>query len=133
MSTKNVKVPTILLVEDVEEIRDAAEELLTADGYRVAPARNEDDAVLRATGLPLDLLLVNLPGPYSAVLQIVVRIRERARLRQDVPILIFCADTIPEGAELEMPGNIHLTRPDNFDQLRGYIRRLLNEVSSPVD
>ena len=57
------KVSTILLVEDVEEIRDAAAELLTADGYRVAPARDEEDAVLRATLQPPNLLLVNLPGP----------------------------------------------------------------------
>ena len=35
------KVSTILLVEDVEEIRDAASELLTAAGYRVAPAWDE--------------------------------------------------------------------------------------------
>jgi len=119
-------------VEDVEEIRDAAEELLAADGYRVVPARDEVDAVFRAVGLPPDLLLVNLPGPYNAVLQIALRIRERAAQSPDIPILIFGADTISEGAELQMPGNIHLTRPDNFDQLRGYLRRLLHRSSLPA-
>jgi CheY-like chemotaxis protein len=132
MSADNDRVPTILLVEDVEEIRDATEKLLTADGYRVAPARDEEDAVLRATRLPPDLLLVNLPGSYTAVLQIALRIRERVDPTQDIPILIFGAETISEGAELEVPGNVHLTRPDNFDQLRGYLRRLLHHSSLPA-
>jgi DNA-binding response OmpR family regulator len=125
------KVSTILLVEDVEEIRDAAAELLTANGYCVVPARNEEDAVLRATLQPLNILLVNLPGPCPHVVEIALRIRERAALSQDIPILIFGVDTIAEGAELEIEGNIHLISPDNFDQLRECIRRLLGRFSSP--
>jgi CheY-like chemotaxis protein len=38
----------ILVVNDVEEVRDALEELLTADGYHVDPARSEEDAVRTA-------------------------------------------------------------------------------------
>jgi CheY-like chemotaxis protein len=125
------KVSTILLVEDVEEIRDAAAELLTADGYRVAPARDEEDAVLRATLHPPNILLVNLPGPCPHIVEVTLRIRERAALSQDIPILVFGADTISEGAELEIERNIHLISPDNFDQLRECIRRLLGQFSSP--
>jgi DNA-binding response OmpR family regulator len=128
MSMQN-DVATILLVEDVEEIRDAAAELLMSDGYRVASARDEEDALLRAQQETPNILLVNLPGPYIAVLEIARRIRERAGLSDDVPILIFDVNTIPEGAELQMPENIHLARPDNFDQLRKFIRRLLDQVS----
>jgi len=32
--------PLILVMEDVHETRDGIEKLLTADGYRVAPARD---------------------------------------------------------------------------------------------
>jgi CheY-like chemotaxis protein len=39
----------ILVVEDVEETRDGIEKLLEADGYRVDPAREEEDAIARAT------------------------------------------------------------------------------------
>jgi DNA-binding response OmpR family regulator len=128
MPTHN-KLRTILLVEDVEEIRDAAAELLISDGYNVAAARDEEDAVLRAKQQVPSILLINLPGPYIGVLQIALRIRERAALSKDIPILIFGADTISEGAELEMSGNILVTSPDNFDELRESIRRLLNWVS----
>jgi hypothetical protein len=40
--------PLILMVEDVEETRVGIEKLLAADGYRVDPARQEEDAVTRA-------------------------------------------------------------------------------------
>jgi len=39
-------------VEDIEETRDGIEQLLTADGYRVDPARDEEDAVVRAKRTP---------------------------------------------------------------------------------
>src|SRR4029077_9623617 len=38
----------VLVVEDVEEIRDGLEKLLTTDGSRVDPARREVDAIDRA-------------------------------------------------------------------------------------
>jgi CheY-like chemotaxis protein len=125
------RIPTILLVEDVEEIRDAAEKLLTADGYRVVPARDEGDAVMRAIHQPPNLLLVNLAGSSTRVIETARQIRERIALSQDLPVLIFGADTIAEGEELEMAGNIHLTRPDNFDQLRESLRRLLHRLPIP--
>ena len=37
--------PLILVMEDVHETRDGIEKLLTADGYRVAPARDELDTI----------------------------------------------------------------------------------------
>ena len=38
--------PLILVMEDVYETRDGIEKSLTADGYRVAPARDELDGGL---------------------------------------------------------------------------------------
>jgi hypothetical protein len=52
-------------------------------------------------------------------------------LSEDIPIIIFGADTISEGEELEIAENIHLTRPDNFDQLRECLRRLVNQSFIP--
>jgi CheY-like chemotaxis protein len=124
-------VPTILLVEDIEEIRDAAEKLLIADGYRVVPVRGEEDALLRVTHHPPNLILVNLAGSSVAVIETARRIRKRAALSEGVPILIFGADMISEREKLETAENIHLTRPDNFDQLRECLRLLVNQSSIP--
>lgn len=118
--------PIVLVVEEVEETRDGIERLLEVDGYRVNPARDEDDAVLRARRARPDLILVSLKGPYADVIAAAQRIRERAELGEDTPVVVFCIDGLPEGAEVEVSNNVYVTRPDNFNQLRGLLRHLLN-------
>ena len=118
-------IPLILVVEDVEETREGIEKLLKADGYRVDPARDEADAVARARRARPDLILVSLGGPPAEVIATCSRIRERAGLGESVPAVIFDIEAVAEGAEVEVEGKVYLTRPDNFDQLRRFLRRLL--------
>lgn len=117
--------PLILIVEGVEEIRDGLEKLLSADGYRVNPARNEAEARERAGHETPDLILLSRGGSRDEVIATASRLRERTALPDSIPIVIFCVATVPQGAEVKSPGNIYLTRPDNFDQLRRLLRRLL--------
>jgi CheY-like chemotaxis protein len=118
----------ILVAEDVEETRDGIEELLRVDGYRVDPARDEKDAILRATRETPDLILVSLRGTYVDVIAAARRIREAAELSEEIPVVVFCVDAVAEGAEVDVGRNVYVTRPDNFDQLRGFLRRLLNQA-----
>jgi CheY-like chemotaxis protein len=120
------KTPTILVVNDVEETRDCTEKLLLTDGYRVDPARNEDDAVDRINRRRPDLILVSLAGSPVDVIVAVARIRERAGLNKDVPVVVFCLP-IEEGAEVAIGSNVYVTWPDSFDQLRVFLRHLLLE------
>jgi hypothetical protein len=39
----------ILVVEDVEETRDGIERLLTASGYQLSTARDDEEVVLKAS------------------------------------------------------------------------------------
>jgi CheY-like chemotaxis protein len=122
-------VKRILVVEDVQETRDAIEELLKTDGYSVDPARDEADAVKRIRWAPPDLILISLGGTSEEVLTTARRIRARAALKQDTPIVIFSLSIIPEGTEQEIDGNIHVTVPDNFNQLRSLLTRVLQSAS----
>jgi hypothetical protein len=70
-------------------------------------------------------MLVSLGGPAIDVIATAARICDRAQLSQGVPVVLFCIPTVAEGAEVEIAGNVYLTRPDNFDQLRALLRRLL--------
>ena len=115
----------VLVVEDVAETRDGIEELLNADGYRVTVARDEQDAIESALRKRPDLILVSLDGPQEDVIVTARRIRERAELSEQVPIVVFCIGEIAEGGEVAIGRNVHVTRPDNFNQLRGFITRLL--------
>ena len=123
----------ILVVEDVQETRDGIEELLKVDGYRVALARNERDGIESAQRQRPDLILVSLGGLPLEVLDSGRRIRESAAAGDDVPVVIFCFDEIPEGAEVAIGKNVHIAQPDNFNELRGLLSRLLRNSPTPLE
>ena len=116
---------TILVVEDVHETRDGIEKLLSADGYRVALARDERDGIESAQRQCPDLILVSLAGLPREVINTATRIRETAAVAEDVPVVVFCIEEIGEGEEVAVGKNVHVTRPDNFNQLRSLLTRLL--------
>lgn len=130
MVNSNGRPSHILVVDGVEETRDSIEQLLTADGYRVSGARNEDNAVCMAQQASPDLILVCLGGPVAAGIAMASRIRRRAGLGDQIPVIMFCVETVAEAAEVEVETNIFATRPDNFDQLRMFVGRLLNQCRS---
>jgi CheY-like chemotaxis protein len=116
----------ILVVEDVEEARDGMEKLLQTDGYRVDAARDEDDAVAKAGHKSPDLILVSPSGAPTQVIARARRVRTRSALGDEVPVVIYCVDSIAEGEEVDIGYNVYLTRPDNFNQLRALLHRLLD-------
>ena len=118
----------ILVVEDVSETRDGIEKLLKADGYRVTLARDEKDAIESARREPPNLILVSVAGLPHDVVIAARRIRELAALGENVPVVVFCIAEIDEGDELAIGQNVYITRPDNFNQLRTLLARLLSEI-----
>lgn len=118
----------ILVVEDVQETRDGIEKLLMVDGYRIALARDEQDGIESARRQRPDLILVSLAGVPREVIVSARRIREKAAIGEDVPVVVFCIDEIAQGDEVAIGENVHITRPDNFDQLRSLLARLLQRI-----
>lgn len=118
----------ILVIEDVEETRRGIERLLTTSGYMVSTARNEEEAVLKAGLHRPDLILICLGLAAIQVLSVARRIRERTGLGETVPVVVFCITGLNEGAEVAAGQNVYMTRPDNFDQLRALISRLLRTL-----
>lgn len=118
----------VLVVEDVTETRDGIEKLLKADGYRVAVARDERDAIESARLRHPDLILVSLAGFPSEVIVTARRIRECAEVGEQVPVVVFCVEGAGEGGEVAIGQNVHITQPDNFNQLRRLLTRLLQEI-----
>jgi len=129
MSRQNHRTATILVADDVEETRDGIQGLLEADGYRVDPARNEAEAIERACRHRPDLILLSLGEPQTDAIASGHRIRRLAELSDNVPVVIFCSPTVEEGAEVALGRNVFVTRPDNFDQLRRFLGRLLSGPS----
>ena len=121
--------PLILVVEDVYETRAGIESLLKANGYRLALARDEGEAINSTRSERPDLILVSVARLTSNVLLTVRRIREEAAVGDEIPVVVFSAQGISEGEEVAIGGNVYLTNPDNFNQLRSLIARLLLESS----
>ena len=115
-------------MEDVHETRDGIEKLLLADGYRVTLARNQADAIENAQRQLPDLILVSLAGLPSEVITSARRIRDDAGIGDIIPVVVFCIGELSEGDEVAVGKNVHVTRPDNFNQLRSLLVRLLDEV-----
>ena len=122
----------ILVLEDVNETRDGIEKLLKADGYRVALARDETDAIESAQRQRPDLILVSVAGLPHEVIATARRVRERSAVGEDVPVVLFCIEDIAEGEEVAIGRNVYITRPDNFNQLRSLLGRLLSEITAAV-
>ena len=128
MAKQNDTKPIILVVEDVQETREGIEKLLMVDGYRLALARDEQDGIESALRQRPNLILVSLAGAPHDVIVSARRIREKAAIGEDVPIVVFCVDEIAEGDEVEIAENVYVTRPDNFNQLRSMLARLLHRI-----
>lgn len=128
MDKKNNTNMIILVVEDVQETREGIERLLRVDGYRIALARDEQDGIESARLQRPDLILVSLAGVPREVIVSARRIRDKAEIGEDVPVVVFCIDEIAEGDEVAIGENVHVTRPDNFNQLRNLLARLLHTV-----
>jgi CheY-like chemotaxis protein len=128
-SRKAEKNQLILVVEDVYETRAGIATLLEANGHRVALASTEGQT-RKSTRLERpNLILVSGSGLRDNVLVMVERIRKEVAVGYEVPVVVFCAQDISEGEEVAINGNVYLTNPDNFNQLRSLVARLLLETS----
>ena len=117
----------ILVVEDVYETRAGIDTLLKATGYRVVSAGVELEVLNTTRPERPDLILVSGAALPNNVLGTVGRLRKGAAVGDEVPVVVFCAQDIPEGEEVAIGGNVYLTNPDNFNQLRKLLARLLSE------
>ena len=133
MNKENDASLTILVVDDIEETRDGIEKLLKVDGYRIEAARHELEAVDCAQRKQPDLILVSLGGPPLDVIATARLIRDHAGMGENVPVVVFCVGDVKEGDEVAIGQNVYLTQPDNFNQLRNLLARLLKRNQMPLE
>ena len=115
----------ILVFEQDQELRDGIAALLSTDGYRVISVRGEEEAILKTQSECPQLILTGIWKSKSETMASAKQIRERMNSGEAIPIVVFSDASLPEGSERELAGKVYLTNPDNFDQLREFIRRLM--------
>ena len=76
------------------------EQLLTARGYRVSTARDDEEEYLKASLSRPVLVVISLGIDAVQVLPAARRIRECARLSEEVPVVVFSITSLDEGGEV---------------------------------
>jgi CheY-like chemotaxis protein len=118
---------TVLLVEDDEEVRSFARDLLEQLGYTVLEALSAADALLiaeRHTGL-LSLLLTDVVMPGMGGQALALRIAEVRPETRTVFMSGYTDDTIVRHGVLEL-GIDFLAKPLTTDGLAGKVREVLD-------
>ena len=126
---------TILLVEEDDETRPLLKKNLQNDGYRLLLALDEEDALdrVRGGGAQADLVLINLVGEApEAALAAGRRIREHAKYDGHTPLVVMAEKygRELEGTDVNVGGNDWITYPEDHDQLRNLLARLLNQPAN---
>ncbi|HEY9283749.1 MAG TPA: hypothetical protein VIP46_09875 [Pyrinomonadaceae bacterium] len=123
---------TILLAEEDDETRPLLKANLQTDGYRVLLAIDEEDAFDRVGGgggAEADLVLINLVGKApEAALAVGRRIRAHVKYDGHTPLVVMAEKygKDVEGTDVNVGGNDWITYPEDHDQLRNLLARLLN-------
>ncbi len=126
---------TILLVEEDDDTRPILKENLRRDGYRVLLALDEEDAFDRVGGggTDADLVLINLVGRApEAALEVGRRIRAHAKYDGRTPLVVMAERYGKDlaGTDVNVGGNDWITYPEDHDQLRHLLARLLNRPAN---
>jgi two-component system cell cycle sensor histidine kinase/response regulator CckA len=111
MAPKSPRMPTVLVVDDEQAIRQLTRRILEAGGYEVTEASNGLDAIaLLAGGAPLDLLIADLDMPELGGDEMVRRIRTT---RPDLRVLYVTGhiDRLMDARPVLWDGEAFLDKP----------------------
>lgn len=124
------KSPTILVVDDEEQIRRALKSILTARKYDVVLAANGDEAIDLAIDNPPDLVILDMAMPGLLGTEVCRELRNW----YEGPILMLSviSSDAEKVAALDIGADDYLTKPFSTSELLARIRALLRRSASRV-
>jgi CheY-like chemotaxis protein len=125
----NQKAPLILVVDDYQDAREMYAEYLQFSGFRVAEARNGNEAVEQAFAHTPDLILMDLSLPGMDGWEATRRLKADERTRH-IPIVALTGHALAGASEgAKRAGcDSFVTKPCLPDDLVVEVRRMLNTV-----
>ena len=116
--------PQILVVEDVDQVRDIAARILRSAGFRVLLARHGAEAIaLLDAGHEVRLILSDLQMPVMGGRQLAERVRERAKPPPIIFMTGYSEDTHGQRGD---PCLMLLAKPFTPDRLLTFVRSALS-------
>ena len=135
MNTAQEHHQTIFLVEEDDDTRPVLKRSLQTFGYRVMVALDEEDVIERAGGggVHANLILINcVRKTLEDTLNIGRRIHEHAKDDGHTPLIVIAekyGDDLA-GTDEKVGENYWFTYPEDADQLRNLISRLIKAASA---
>ncbi|MBN1676059.1 MAG: response regulator transcription factor [Kiritimatiellae bacterium] len=118
----------VLLVEDERRIASFVRKGLTEQGFDVDACRDGDEAYLRATRQPYDVIVLDIMLPGRDGLSILRNLREQ---KNSVPVILLTARTeLPERLEgLNLGADDYVTKPFYLEELIARIHAVARRAS----
>jgi two-component system, OmpR family, phosphate regulon sensor histidine kinase PhoR len=106
----------VLLVDDERRFRETARRLLQGKGFEVIPAENGKVALERLSGMPVDLILLDLKMPVMGGEEFLKAVRH---LHPDIPVIIMTGHGTLDTAVTCMKKGAYdfVTKPFEIDEL----------------
>ena len=121
--------PTILFLEDDEEVRDDLCLLLGSNGYQILMAENENEAVavLDHASEKVDLILVNQKMTSEEALAVGRRLRKHPRAGESAHVVVLPLEfeTELEGTNEKVGDDDYKAFINNSQQLQEFLDQLL--------
>jgi DNA-binding NtrC family response regulator len=118
--------PTVLVVEDDEDVRFAMTRILMQEGYRVLTAATAHDAlgVLRAPLSPVDVAVLDVRLPDASGVHLFPYLRQRF---PSAPVIVCSGHAAPEEAAdlLRLGAHRYLRKPVSADELLATVEACL--------
>jgi CheY-like chemotaxis protein len=127
------KAPLILVVDDYQDAREMYAEYLQFSGFRVAEARNGNEALEQAFALKPDLILMDLSLPGMDGWEATRQLKADERT-QNIPVVALTGHALAGASDgAKRAGcDSFVTKPCLPDDLVVEVRRMLNAVSKQV-
>jgi CheY-like chemotaxis protein len=125
--------PLILVVDDYQDAREMYAEYLQFSGFRVAEARNGNEAVEQAFALKPDLILMDLSLPGMDGWEATRQLKSDERTRH-IPVVALTGHALAGASEGARKAGCDsfVTKPCLPDDLVVEVRRMLNAVQKQV-
>jgi two-component system alkaline phosphatase synthesis response regulator PhoP len=124
--------PNILYVEDEKALRMTVGDRLRSEGYNVDYAADGEEGLRKATGLPFDLIILDLMLPGRDGFSICEEIRKAGLI---TPILMLTArgQTKDKVKGLKTGADDYVTKPFHMQELMARVEALLRRIPANTD
>jgi len=121
---------TILVVDDMDDVREMCAHYLSHEGFRVAVASNGQEAIDKAVEILPNLILMDLSLPVMGGLEATKRIKSDDRTRH-IPVILLTAQVRSgPAAVIEAGCDGFLVKPSAPREIVAEIERVLKRSAS---